>query len=78
MKKRATDETLGELHVKLAEWYLEELKKGNMTPAMASTAVKFLKDNKIEGDLSEYKVSPEQVEASLPDFPDDELPMSLQ
>lgn len=46
--KRATEDTLGNLHGLIAEKLIEKIKDGKATTADFNTAIKFLKDNNIE------------------------------
>jgi hypothetical protein len=55
-KKRATDETLGELHQKVAEVLRDALNdKENLTPQLIAQAIKFLDNNGIQGEVGQLE-----------------------
>lgn len=70
-KKRAKDDMMGELHQALAKELLERVKRGDASPQDLNAAIKFLKDNGIQGEV-DNPASPEGQLAriSLPDFLD--------
>jgi hypothetical protein len=70
-KKRAKDEILGDLHIKMAEVLLTRIKSPDCTPADLNAAIKFLQNNKIEADT--VPDSPiDRLTKGLPTFNDDE------
>lgn len=73
-RKRATEETMGELHETLAQMYLRVLQEGDpdkCTPAFMTSAAKFLKDNGIEI-VPNTGSTVDQVADLIPVFEDDE------
>lgn len=71
MKKRATEEALGELHKLVAEELTRRIATGEASPADINAAIKFLQNNGIEAVASED--SPlGKLAAALPTFDDEE------
>lgn len=71
MKKRATDEVLGELHKMVAEELTRRIASGEASPADINAAIKFLQNNGIEAVATEDNPIGRLV-ASLPTFDDDQ------
>jgi hypothetical protein len=74
-KKRATDETLGELHQKVAEVLRDALNdKENLTPQLIAQAIKFLDNNGIQGEVGQLEDDVKKAsKIILPTFDDDEV-----
>jgi len=71
VKKRATEEALGELHKLVAEELTRRIATGEASPADINAAIKFLQNNGIEAVASED--SPlGKLAAALPTFDDEE------
>lgn len=70
-KTRATDDTLGQLHVELAKTLLARVKSNDCTPADLGAAIKFLQANGIEA-LAVPESPLSKLLDSLPSFDDDE------
>lgn len=71
MKKRATEEALGELHKLVAEELTRRIATGEASPADINAAIKFLQNNGIEAVASEDSPLGKLV-AALPTFDDEE------
>lgn len=70
---KASPEFLEELHAKVCEELLDKIKSGKATPQHLAAAIKFLKDNHIEGDLGVNKPLVDLTTTVFPDFQDDEF-----
>ena len=71
MKKRATEDTLGELHRLVAQALTDKINSGEATPADMNAAIKFLQNNGIEAIAIDESPLGKLVE-SLPTFDDEE------
>lgn len=72
MSKRASEDLLAELHLETAKLLLSKVRSGEITPSELATAVKMLKDNKIEAQITPGDTL-HQLYASLPDYDDEEI-----
>lgn len=71
MKKRASEDTLGELHKLVAQALTDKINNGDATPADLNAAIKFLQNNGIEA-VATHDNPLGMLAASLPTFDDDE------
>lgn len=71
-KKRATDETLGELHQMVAEELLKRIKSGEASPQELAQAIKFLDNNGIQGEVGQLEDDVKKAsKIILPSFEDE-------
>ena len=68
-KKAAPEDTLGELHNKLAEKLLEMIEQGDLSASQIKEVREFLKDNDIQAVPTENSVI-RKLHDSLPDLDD--------
>jgi hypothetical protein len=69
---KASENFLADLHGKLAEALLEQIKSGEMTAAVLNTARQFLRDNGITCD-GEPKGPIKEILDNLPSFEDEDI-----
>lgn len=72
VKKRATDDQLGELQIEVTKQLLARIRSGEATPADYSAAIKLLANNHIETVTVKGDPLDTLAEAALPVFNDDE------
>lgn len=72
-KPRASDAIMGELHQKLAKVLLERIQSGEASAQDFNAAIKFLKDNGIQGEVDDPdSVENQLAKVTLPQFMDDD------
>lgn len=71
MTKKADTDAMDALHAAVAEYLSKTIKTGNPTGADISNAIRFLKDNGIEADISASKPL-QSLAHEFPTFPDEE------
>ena len=71
MTKRASEDTLGDLHDAVAQDLLRRVLSGEANPAELNAAIKFLQNNGIEAQATETNPLG-QLAASLPTFDDED------
>jgi succinylglutamate desuccinylase len=72
MKKRASDDVLGDLHKMVAEELTRRIAGGEASPADMNAAIKFLQNNGIEAVVVDESPLSKLVSA-LPTFDDEEI-----
>lgn len=70
-KPRASDELMGELHLILANELLNRIKSGEASPAELNAAIKFLQNNKIQGEVDNPEDPTAELASRLPNFEDE-------
>lgn len=73
MSKKATPDLLNQLHGLVAQDLIDKIKSGDATAQELSAAIKFLKDNHVEGDIQNNPQLKELTNTIFPDFQDEEL-----